>query len=223
MNHEDDMTLLLSRAVAQPCLLQNQAGGAALALAIHCLMLRDGFEAREVVHGGAAGRLLKAGSIVPADWNQLEHVWVFEYSRPGADNKFRLACSLQSTTRRMFIHAAEVDQGSEGEPLQDNICVMGLQLDNYVPAGDRCSKSTSWEGVITNQQALGDMFGEFIAGPLWRQAHKTAQGGSAGSGSWAAAAAALRQHRTLVLAAAAGVTGAALVVMWRRRSVAILP
>lgn len=115
-------------------------------------MLRDGFEAREVVHGGAAGRLLKAGSIVPADWNQLEHVWVFEYSRPGADNKFRLACSLQSTTRRMFIHAAEVDQGSEGEPLQDNICVMGLQLDNYVPAGDRCSKSTSWEGEQGTRQ-----------------------------------------------------------------------
>lgn len=44
----------------------------------------------------------------------------------------------------MFIHASEID--SRGEPVKDNIQIMGLQLPNYVPVGDQCATSSSWEG-----------------------------------------------------------------------------
>jgi hypothetical protein len=108
-------------------------------------MLRDGFQPLEVQEGGAAGPPLQAGALLPASWNKAENVWVFEYSCPPAAKKFRLACSLHPTTNRMFIHAAEVEAGS-GEPEAGNMCVMGLQLDNYVPAGDGVARSTSWQG-----------------------------------------------------------------------------
>jgi hypothetical protein len=55
-------------------------------------------------------------------------------------------CALQAHTRRMFIHASEVDD--EGQPHADNIRIMGLQLDNYVPAGDNCAQSSSWYGEL---------------------------------------------------------------------------
>lgn len=80
--------------------------------------------------------------IPPRDWRQLENEWIICYSRPGAFNTFRLHCSLQAATGRMFVHASET--GPEGEPLRDNIQVLGLQLTNYAD-GDRC-KSDTWEG-----------------------------------------------------------------------------
>ena len=42
--------------------------------------------------------------------------------RLGAARRFRLQLALQAATRRMFIHACELD--GKGEPLQDNIQVM---------------------------------------------------------------------------------------------------
>lgn len=64
--------------------------------------------------------------------------------RPGAALTFRLQCAFQAATKRVFIHASEMD--SRGEPVKDNIQIMGLQLPNYVPAGDQCTNSSAWEG-----------------------------------------------------------------------------
>ena len=66
--------------------------------------------------------------------------------RPGAALTFRLQCAFQAATKRVFIHASEID--SRGEPVKDNMQIMGLQLPNYVPAGDQCatSSSSSWDG-----------------------------------------------------------------------------
>ena len=64
--------------------------------------------------------------------------------RPGAALTFRLQCAFQAPTKRVFIHASEID--SQGEPVKDNIQIMGLQLPNYVPAGDQCANSSGWDG-----------------------------------------------------------------------------
>lgn len=123
-------------------------------------MLRDGFQPLEVQEGGAAGPPLKPGALLPAAWDKGEGVWVFEYTRPSAAKKFRLACSLHPTTRRMFIHASEVEAGS-GLPEAGNMCVMGLQQDNYVPAGDAVASSSSWQGELLSLTGAG-------AGRAWK-------------------------------------------------------
>lgn len=78
-------------------------------------MVREGFHPLD-----ASGRPLR-GASPPAAWNAAELVWGFSYTRAGALRQFRLQCALQAATRRMFVHACEVD--AAGEPLQDNIQV----------------------------------------------------------------------------------------------------
>lgn len=77
-------------------------------------------------------------------------------------------------------------------------------------------------GVISNEQALTDMFQEFVALPLVRHAAKAKEG----SGTWAAT---LQAHRdalqtlcdrhTLLLTVALGATAAAAAAMLIRRRV----
>ncbi|PRW58833.1 hydrolase [Chlorella sorokiniana] len=177
-------------------------------------MVREGFRTLD-----AAGRPLR-GSSPPAAWNAADLVWSFSYTRPGAVRQFRLQCALQAATRRMFVHACEVD--GAGEPLQDNIQIMGVQLDNYVAAGDEVHRRTggSWEGVMAAEHTLAEMFSEFIARPLWRNAEKLPQdGAAAGAGSWWQSMQPERRYATL--AVAAGVTAvAAGVLFWRHRRTA---
>eukprot|EP00887_Chlorella_sp_A99_P004671 scaffold4.g4671.t1 len=115
----------------------------------------------------------------PKDWaTRYPDEWVFLYSLPGAALRFRLHCSLQAQTRRMFIHASEID--SQDMPLKDNIQVMGLQLDNYVPDPARL-RTRSWEGLVANEHTLADMAGEFVIQPLWRQAERLPEGTTNGA------------------------------------------
>lgn len=96
-------------------------------LVLHAgLMVREGFRALD-----AAGRPLRSAS-PPAAWNTADLVWGFLYTRPGALRQFRLQCALQAATRRMFVHACEVDDA--GEPLQDNIQVGGRGLNMFIAA-----------------------------------------------------------------------------------------
>ena len=71
-------------------------------------------------------------------------------------------------------------------------------------------------GVIHNQQALCEMYAEFVGAPLWRHAQK-AQGSS---GRWAALAGGAWEQRTLLLAALGVSALAAGVLAYRRRSAA---
>lgn len=70
--------------------------------------------------------------------------------------------------------------------------------------------------MIHNQQALCEMYAEFVGAPLWRHAQK-AQGSS---GRWAALAGGAWEQRTLLLAALGVSALAAGVLAYRRRSAA---
>lgn len=83
------------------------------------------------------------GYTPPTNWNtEHEAEWVIIYCRKGALRKFRLHCSLQSATDRLFVHACELT--ATHEPVSDNIQVMGLQMGNYVSVD--AYNTGAWEG-----------------------------------------------------------------------------
>ncbi|KAL4448056.1 hypothetical protein ABPG75_005275 [Micractinium tetrahymenae] len=200
-----------------PASLRKAQGGAdALAAALHCLMVRDGYVALD-----RAGQPLR-GYALPKEWNEVPNLWAFLYSRPGAARTFRLECGQHPTTRRMIVHASEL--GPDGAPLPDNMQVMGVQTDNYVRLGEAGQQPTSsWHGVVTAEATLCDMWDEYVAAPLWRKAEKAAPGsaasGAAGSGTSAGGLAqAVQRQRHVILPVAAVVSAlAAAALLYRRR------
>lgn len=203
-------------------LRESQAGADALAVAFHCLMVRDGWTALD-----RSGRPLR-GYALPADWNAVAHLWAWDYTRPGAAQNFRLQCGMQPQTRRLFVHASEVAPG--GEPMPDNIQVMGIQVGNYVKLqqADSTADGSGWQGVILSQGTLIQMWEECVSAPLWRRALKADQsvhsrGGSSWlTGSWAAQpgglSATLSQQRHLVLPAAAALVAIGALMLMRQRA-----
>jgi hypothetical protein len=92
----DTLTDLLALAVPKPAHIANADAAAVLALALHCLMVRDGFTVE--CEASASGRTPQRRSSYapPADWNGRFHdEWVFSYSKDGKANSFVLHCSLQ--------------------------------------------------------------------------------------------------------------------------------
>lgn len=80
-------------------------------------MIYEGYEALD-----AEGQTVK-GYQPPRDiWREHPNEWVIEYTREGSSRCFRLHCSLQPATGRMFVHASELKE-VKGEPLRDNIQV----------------------------------------------------------------------------------------------------
>lgn len=75
---------------------------------------------------------------------------MFFYTKDGKANKFVLHCSLQASSKRMFVQALE-----ENNP--GNIHNLGLQLDKYVPDPSRL-KSSNWASVLANEHDLNDFF-----------------------------------------------------------------
>ncbi|GLC40295.1 hypothetical protein PLESTB_001806400 [Pleodorina starrii] len=124
----DDVKLaqLLEKACPRPSYLASSDGGPALALALHCLMVEAGFVLAP--EGGQGGSSDPEARFVPQkDWNGMFlDQWVFTYTKPGKARKFTMHCSLQARTKRMFVHSCEENNYA-------NVCVLGLQLDNYVP------------------------------------------------------------------------------------------
>jgi hypothetical protein len=74
-------------------------------------------------------------------------------------------------------------------------------------------------GVIHNQEALLDMFAEFVGTPLWRHAEMAQQAGS--SSRWTALAEGARQQRSWLLVAVGVAAVAAGVLAYRRHSMAM--
>lgn len=87
-------------------------------------------------HGSGSGV-----SICP----RLLHVCRPMKRRRGYANRFRLHCALHPESGRMFVHASEILK--DGSPLEDNIQVMGLQVDRYCHQNEE-GKATSWNGNV---------------------------------------------------------------------------
>lgn len=103
-------------------------------------MVNDGFRSLEP----STDKPIK-GFTPPSNWNrQHQDEWVITYTRENAARRFRLHCSLQAATDRLFVHACEL--ADNGEPVSDNIQVMGLQLGNYVNMEGY--KTSPWEGTF---------------------------------------------------------------------------
>lgn len=155
------MEKLLSSAVPNPT--PSVSNGGALSLALSCFMIEPGgFELLDQ-NGKGQG---KSNFAPPPSWAAASStLWTFDFIKGGA--LFRLSCSLQASTNRMFIHAAEIN--TNGELVESNIQVLGLQLENYV-VPSRLSETNTWEGVISNELALKEMFQMYIMQPLWANA-----------------------------------------------------
>lgn len=71
--------MLLARAVPRPDLVRSKDGGAALSLALHCLMVDAGFRPLDVRGRPAGG---SSGFQPLKDWNtKFVDEWVFMYCR----------------------------------------------------------------------------------------------------------------------------------------------
>lgn len=161
---QDTLTDLLALAVPKPAHIANSDGGAALALALHCLMVRDGFTVEEAA--SSSGRRQRSSYAPPAEWNgRFSDEWVFSYTKDGKANKFVLHCSLQSASRRMYVHSSELGN-------LPNVQVLGLLVDNYVPDAKRL-KSNEWAGVLQQEGKLVEMFSAYITQPLTDNAEAT--------------------------------------------------
>lgn len=153
---QDSVTGLLALACPKPCHIASGGGGAVLALALHCLMVRDGFTPL-----GVPPERCHSTYTPPPGWNgAYKDEWVFHYTKDGFANTFTLHCSLQLKSGKMFVHASE-------ENNLHNIQVMGFQLENYV-ADPLLLKRNDWdvEGIVTNQQSMVAMFMKYITTPL---------------------------------------------------------
>ncbi|CAL8464775.1 g4310 [Coccomyxa elongata] len=145
----------LRSAVREPRFVQTEDGGSVLALALHCVMVEQGFRVTaEKKFGGGASAFSPA-----ADWQgKYTNEWVFDYKRVGYASGFQLHCSLQPGSGKMFVHARETDSPT-------NMRYMGLLVDKYVPDPAK-AKGSSWEGVLVEQEALKQQLEEYVIGPL---------------------------------------------------------
>ena len=138
-------------------------------LCLHCLMVEAG-----------CTPLSSRNNRPPSNWNKHEDEWVVEYGHGveinGALAKtvFRLHCSLQRRSGRLFVHAEEIGDnvysGRGNDSRQDagtgNIQVLGLQLANYTQGIAENDQGGSWNSYIRNERTLKEMFRQFIVKPL---------------------------------------------------------
>eukprot|EP00798_Chlamydomonas_sp_ICE-L_P004907 gene4907-34674_t len=143
---------LLPKCVSGPNIAGSQ--GAALSLAMHCLMVDEGF--RTV---NAEKRFFTTPSIYAPHVGWKAHStseWEFIYTLAGKSNRFKLTVALHPPSGRVFVHASEEEQGDSNS---NNIHVLGLQLEKYLPDAS-CMKNTSWAGVLKEEEALKSQFKE---------------------------------------------------------------
>ncbi|GFR44513.1 hypothetical protein Agub_g5779, partial [Astrephomene gubernaculifera] len=162
---EQVLEQLLEKACPRPAYLASSHGGPVLALALHCRMIEAGF-----VLGTEAGAnpSPEARYMPHRNWNgDYLDQWVFEYTKPGKARKFTLHCSLQARSKRMYIHASE-------ENNQGNTCVLGLQLDNYVP-DTAPLRSNRWTGVLREAAKMKALFTQYVTQPLTENAQDDQQ------------------------------------------------
>mmetsp|Transcript_27634 Transcript_27634/g.70399 ORF Transcript_27634/g.70399 Transcript_27634/m.70399 type:complete len:240 (-) Transcript_27634:877-1596(-) len=157
MPNSEALTSLLALAWHKPASLASP--GAGLALALHCVMIREGFSVEESDTAAAGKRVRHSSYSPPAAW-QMEgpNEWNFVYSHPGKANRFKLTVSLHEKSGRTFVHASEA-----GNP--NNIQILGLQLDKYIPDASLLRK-TDWSDILHNEDALNEFMTKYVVGPL---------------------------------------------------------
>ncbi|GFH09760.1 PI31_Prot_N domain-containing protein, partial [Haematococcus lacustris] len=149
-----DLTELLPLAVPKPASVGTR--GAALALACHCVMVREGFTVEEPQF--ASSRIRRSSP--PANWQMYGPMeWNFVYSHSSKLNLFKLIVSLHEKSGRAFVHCSE-------DLNPNNIQILGLQLENYVPETAAGLKGTDWTGIMTNMQGLEAFYLQHIVRPL---------------------------------------------------------
>ncbi|KAL6750990.1 hypothetical protein V8C86DRAFT_3030567 [Haematococcus lacustris] len=138
-----DLTELLPLAVPKPASVGTR--GAALALACHCVMVREGFTVEEPQF--ASSRIRRSSYMPPANWQMYGPMeWNFVYSHSSKLNLFKLIVSLHEKS--------------------GSACGVWMQLENYVPETAAGLKGTDWTGIMTNMQGLEAFYLQHIVRPL---------------------------------------------------------
>mmetsp|Transcript_32765 Transcript_32765/g.92956 ORF Transcript_32765/g.92956 Transcript_32765/m.92956 type:complete len:247 (-) Transcript_32765:56-796(-) len=166
---------LLPKAVPEPRRVSTEDGAALLVVALHCLMVQDGYRFQRVVQADPTKKPSFLRSLDPAallrpfqseyflhhSWNMgpYPNLWMLEYTREDAPGSFMLQCSL---AKGMLVAC-----GSE-ECNPNNINMVGLLVSKYVPELVVC-RQRSWHGVFENQDALVEAFTEHVLLPLGSQ------------------------------------------------------
>ena len=151
------LTPLLEQVFPTPVSFFSQSATASIndvvPLCLHCLMIEAG-----------CTPLSSKKNRPPAKWNAHEDEWIVEYrhEKDGATATFRLHCSLQRRSGRLFVHAEEIEEAS-GEK---NIQVLGLQMTNYTKVVPEDTKGGAWGDYVKNERTLKEMFRQFIVKPL---------------------------------------------------------
>eukprot|EP00191_Tetraselmis_sp_GSL018_P011203 CAMPEP_0177606340 /NCGR_PEP_ID=MMETSP0419_2-20121207/17249_1 /TAXON_ID=582737 /ORGANISM="Tetraselmis sp., Strain GSL018" /LENGTH=264 /DNA_ID=CAMNT_0019100683 /DNA_START=340 /DNA_END=1131 /DNA_ORIENTATION=- len=136
-----------------------------LALAVHCVLINEGFEVHtETSHASEYLSLKENLYTLPSDWKPTsrpcetegyEGQWIFRY-RYGTE-LYVVSCSIH-LSGKLFIHAFQV-----GNP--DNLQVLGLNPKRYV-FDSGIGAVYSWDDVLFNLELLYDMCMEYICRPL---------------------------------------------------------
>eukprot|EP00955_Chlamydomonas_euryale_P045523 353182-Chlamydomonas_euryale.AAC.15 len=144
--------------------------GAALALAVHCILTDAGFRAIDVTAdaGSALGRMCAAvwprsPLSLPPVWesdNGLE--WLVVY-KLGRGRFVAVTCALHGgDSGRFLVHALE---GHPENPT--NVRMLGLNLSKYIPADNyKLLAAPTWADALRNGELLAGMVHENICQPL---------------------------------------------------------
>eukprot|EP00891_Asterochloris_glomerata_P005088 jgi/Astpho2/5088/Aster-08024 len=127
-----------------PRQLPSQNGAAAVALAVHCLLVSEGF----VQLHGPKGRFQP-----PTGWQHNPTEWGFTYHRHGFANPIDLTVAFRPQRDEVFVHLLE---------RQTNFArYLGLYCAKYVPEEERL-KGSSWQGIIQNTDVISDYLSQYI-------------------------------------------------------------
>lgn len=157
------LTPLLERVFPTPVSFFSQSSAASandiVPLCLHCLMIEAG-----------CTPLASKKNRPPANWNKHQDEWVVEYrhEKDGVSTRFRLHCSLQQRSGRLFVHAEELtaEKTEDVHVSEKNIQVLGLQLSNYTKIVPEDVKGDAWSDYVKNERTLKEMFRQFIVKPL---------------------------------------------------------
>jgi len=156
-NKQNLLTPLLEQVFPTPVSFFSQSATASIndvvPLCLHCLMIEAGCTPPS-----------SKKNRPPAKWNAHEDEWIVEYrhEKDGVTATFRLHCSLQRRSGRLFVHAEEIEEAS-GEK---NIQVLGLQMTNYTKVVPEDTNGGAWGDYVKNERTLKEMFRQFIVKPL---------------------------------------------------------
>eukprot|EP01023_Acetabularia_acetabulum_P058408 TRINITY_DN6901_c0_g1_i1.p1 TRINITY_DN6901_c0_g1~~TRINITY_DN6901_c0_g1_i1.p1 ORF type:complete len:204 (-),score=21.96 TRINITY_DN6901_c0_g1_i1:32-643(-) len=135
MMREDQIIIdLLQTAVGKPLDIDCESGGAFLALACHCLMVRWGFTLQE-----QDAKNCHSAYNPPHFWNARQNLWQFSYNKDGKCGEFELYCSFDQESGRLLVHVEECGTS--------NVHLYSLKVSNYIGRTQDLVKCRSWDDL----------------------------------------------------------------------------